>query len=137
MPALLTKDDLRGIIPPVVSPFTADEELDIPAFRAEIQYQLSLNGVRGLTIGGSTGEGHALEADELGTLVKVAVDSKSRAEVMQITDIFRAKIVDVQARSLTIEITGDEGKVEKLLSLLKPFGIMELTRTGKVALPRS
>ena len=70
-------------------------------------------------------------------LVKVAVDSKSRAEVMQITDIFRAKIVDVQSYSLTGEATGDEGKVEKLLSLLKTFGIMELTRTGKVALPRS
>ena len=70
-------------------------------------------------------------------LVKVAVDSGTRAEVMQITDIFRAKIVDVQPKSLTIEITGDEGKVEKLLSLLKTFGIMELTRTGAVALPRS
>ena len=69
--------------------------------------------------------------------MKVAVDSKSRAEVMQITDIFRAKIVDVQSKSLTVEVTGDEGKVEKLLSLLKTFGIMELTRTGKVALPRS
>ena len=66
MPDLLTKDDVRGIIPPVVTPFTADEELDLPAFRAEIQYQLSLNGVRGLTIGGSTGEGHALELDEVG-----------------------------------------------------------------------
>ena len=70
-------------------------------------------------------------------LVKVAVDSKTRAEVMQITDIFRAKIVDVQPKSLTIEVTGDEGKVEKLLNLLKTFGIMELTRTGKIALPRS
>jgi len=69
-------------------------------------------------------------------LVKVAVDAKSRAEVMQITDIFRAKIVDVQARSLTVEVTGDESKVEKLLSLLQTFGIIELTRTGKVALPR-
>src|SRR5664279_2148641 len=69
-------------------------------------------------------------------LVKVAVDSKTRAEVMQITDIFRAKIVDVQAKSLTIEVTGDESKVEKLLSLLKNFGIVDLTRTGKVALPR-
>ncbi len=69
-------------------------------------------------------------------LVKVTVDSKTRAEVMQITDIFRAKIVDVQPKSLTIEVTGDESKVEKLLSLLKTFGIMELTRTGKVALPR-
>jgi acetolactate synthase-1/3 small subunit len=69
-------------------------------------------------------------------LVKVSVDSATRAEVMQITDIFRAKIVDVQPKSLTIEVTGDESKVEKLLSLLKTFGIKELTRTGKVALPR-
>ena len=69
-------------------------------------------------------------------LVKVAVDSKSRAEVMQITDIFRAKIVDVQPKSLTIEVTGDEGKVEKLLDLMKAFGVIDLTRTGKVALPR-
>jgi len=69
-------------------------------------------------------------------LIKVSVDSKSRAEVMQITDIFRAKIVDVQAKSLTCEITGDEGKVEKFIDLMRSFGILELTRTGKVALPR-
>jgi acetolactate synthase-1/3 small subunit len=69
-------------------------------------------------------------------LVKVAVNSKTRAEVMQVTDIFRAKIVDVQPKSLTIEVTGDESKVDKLLELLKTFGITELTRTGKVALPR-
>lgn len=69
-------------------------------------------------------------------LVKVDVDSKTRAEVMQITDIFRAKIVDVQPKTLTIEITGDESKVEKFLELMKSFGIVELTRTGKVALPR-
>jgi len=80
-------------------------------------------------------EGEAVDRELL--LVKVGVDSKTRAEVMQITDIFRAKIVDVQSKSLTVEVTGDEGKVEKLLSLLKTFGIMELTRTGKVALPRS
>ena len=69
-------------------------------------------------------------------LVKVAVDSKSRAEVMQITDIFRAKIVDVQPKSLSIEITGTEDKVEKFVQLMKPFGVTDLTRTGKVALPR-
>jgi acetolactate synthase-1/3 small subunit len=69
-------------------------------------------------------------------LVKVAVDSKTRAEVMQVTDIFRAKIVDVQPKSLTIEVTGDESKVEKFISLMKAFGIIELTRTGKVALAR-
>lgn len=69
-------------------------------------------------------------------LVKVAVDSKSRAEVMQITDIFRAKIVDVQPKSLTVEITGNESKVEKFLDLMKTFGISDLTRTGKAAMPR-
>jgi acetolactate synthase I/III small subunit len=69
-------------------------------------------------------------------LVKVSVDAKSRAEVMQITDIFRAKIVDVQPRSLTAEITGAESKVEAFLDLVKPFGILALTRTGKVAMPR-
>lgn len=69
-------------------------------------------------------------------LVKVAVDSKTRAEVMQITDIFRAKIVDVQSKSLTVEITGTEDKVEKFISLMEPFGVLDLTRTGKVALSR-
>jgi acetolactate synthase-1/3 small subunit len=69
-------------------------------------------------------------------LVKVGVDSKTRAEVMQITDIFRAKIVDVQPKSLTVEVTGSEDKVEKLLDLLNGFGILDVTRTGKIALPR-
>jgi acetolactate synthase-1/3 small subunit len=69
-------------------------------------------------------------------LVKVGVDSKTRAEVMQITDIFRAKIVDVQPKSLTIEITGNDSKVEKFLDLMKTFGVQEITRTGKAALPR-
>jgi acetolactate synthase-1/3 small subunit len=69
-------------------------------------------------------------------LVKVAVDSKARAEVMQITDIFRAKIVDVQAKTLSIEITGDESKVEKFIELMKSFGVLDLTRTGRVALAR-
>jgi acetolactate synthase-1/3 small subunit len=70
-------------------------------------------------------------------LIKVAVDSKSRAEVMQMTDIFRAKIVDVQPKTLTIEITGNESKIEKFLVLMKTFGVVQLTRTGKVALPRN
>jgi acetolactate synthase-1/3 small subunit len=69
-------------------------------------------------------------------LVKVSVDSKTRAEVMQITDIFRAKIVDVQPKSLTIELTGNESKIGKFLDLMKTFGISDLTRTGKVAMPR-
>src|SRR6266699_1470441 len=69
-------------------------------------------------------------------LVKVAVDSKTRAEVMQITDIFQAKIVDVKPKSMTIEITGDESKVDKFLDLMKTFGVTDLTRTGKVAMAR-
>src|SRR5581483_10581176 len=69
-------------------------------------------------------------------LVRVAVDAKARAEIMRITDIFRAKIVDVQPKSLTIEITGNESKVEKFLHLMESFGVMELTRTGKIALAR-
>jgi acetolactate synthase-1/3 small subunit len=80
------------------------------------------------------GEGEYLDRELV--LVKVAVDSKTRAEVMQITDIFRAKIVDVQPKTLSIEVTGDEGKVEKFLSLMKAFGVLDLTRTGKVALAR-
>ncbi|MBR89912.1 MAG: acetolactate synthase small subunit [Verrucomicrobiales bacterium] len=70
-------------------------------------------------------------------LVKVKVGSKTRPEVMQITDIFRAKIVDVQPKSMTIEVTGDENKVAKFVGLMENFGVLELTRTGKVALPRT
>lgn len=69
-------------------------------------------------------------------LVKVSVDSHTRAEVMQITDIFRAKIVDVQQKTLTVEITGDESKISKFLELMSVFGIVDLTRTGKAAMPR-
>lgn len=69
-------------------------------------------------------------------LVKVNVDSKSRAEVMQITDIFRAKIVDVQPKTLTIEITGNDSKVEKFLDLMQTFGVTDITRTGKAAMAR-
>jgi acetolactate synthase-1/3 small subunit len=70
-------------------------------------------------------------------LIKVSVNAKTRPEVMQITDIFRAKIVDVQHDSLTIEVTGNESKVEKFIELMQPFNIIDLTRTGKVAIKRS
>ena len=70
-------------------------------------------------------------------LVKVKVNAKNRSEVMQITDIFRAKIVDVQSRTMTIEVTGNESKVNKFIGLMDNFGVIDLTRTGKVALARS
>jgi len=69
-------------------------------------------------------------------LLKVAVDSRTRSEVMQITDIFRAKIVDVQPKSLTIEVTGAGDKIGKFIDLMKTFGVTDLTRTGTVAMPR-
>ena len=69
-------------------------------------------------------------------LVKVKADSKTRSEIMQICDIFRAKIVDVAHKALTIEITGNESKVTKFLELMEPFGVRDITRTGKVAMPR-
>ena len=70
-------------------------------------------------------------------LVKVKANAKNRSEVMQITDIFRAKIVDVQSRTMTIEVTGNESKVNKFIGLMDNFGVIDLTRTGKVALARS
>ncbi len=69
-------------------------------------------------------------------LLKVKATSSTRPEVMQICDIFRAKIVDVQSSSLAIEVTGDESKIDKFLALMKPFGVLELSRTGRIALPR-
>lgn len=70
-------------------------------------------------------------------LIRVKADPGNRAEVCQMAELFRAKVVDVQADSLTIEITGGEEKIEKFIMLMKDFGIMDLTRTGQVALPRS
>ncbi len=69
-------------------------------------------------------------------LVKVKASSKTRPELMQICDIFRGKIVDVHPERLTIELTGDEGKVDKFLRLMEPFGVVDLARTGKIALRR-
>jgi acetolactate synthase-1/3 small subunit len=70
-------------------------------------------------------------------LIRVKADAKARAEIMQICDIFRAKIIDVQPKALAIEVTGSDSKIEKFLALMEPFGIIDLTRTGKIALSRS
>jgi acetolactate synthase-1/3 small subunit len=69
-------------------------------------------------------------------LMRVAVNAQTRAEVMQICDIFRARIVDVQIENFAIEVTGNESKIDKFLMLMGKFGIIELTRTGRVALAR-
>ena len=69
-------------------------------------------------------------------LIKVKSDSASRAEITQVIDIFRAKIVDVALDTMTIEMTGTKDKHEALLELLAPFGICEIVRTGTIALER-
>jgi acetolactate synthase-1/3 small subunit len=69
-------------------------------------------------------------------LIRVKANAQTRAEVLRIVDIFRCKVVDVGAEQYTIEVTGDKGKIEALLRLLKPIGIKEIARTGTVALYR-
>ena len=69
-------------------------------------------------------------------LIKVAAESTTRAEILRIVDIFRGKVVDVTPKTYTIEVTGDEDKIGAIISLLKPMGIKEVIRTGKVAISR-
>ena len=69
-------------------------------------------------------------------LIKVSADSKTRPEILEIENIFRANIVDVGKKALMIEITGNSRKVRAQEDLLRPFGILELVRTGKIACTR-
>ena len=69
-------------------------------------------------------------------LLKINATDKNKAEILRINEIFRGKIVDVSAATYTFEITGDEGKVQAFIKLLKPFGVKEIARTGKVAVSR-
>lgn len=69
-------------------------------------------------------------------LIKVSAETEQRAAIMQIVDIFRAKIIDIAEASFTIEVTGGIDKVDAIEHLLTPFGIMEIVRTGKIAMAR-
>lgn len=69
-------------------------------------------------------------------LIKVTADVDTRAEIMQIANIFRARIVDVAPKSVTVEVTGDESKIQAIEKLLRQFGIKEMVRTGKIAMVR-
>ncbi len=69
-------------------------------------------------------------------LAKVSVNSSTRSEVMQMVDIFRARIVSVNRNTLTVEITGNESKIVAFIDMLRPFGIKETSRTGKIAMSR-
>jgi acetolactate synthase-1/3 small subunit len=69
-------------------------------------------------------------------LIKVTADVDTRSEIMQIANIFRARIVDVAPKSMTVEVTGDESKIQAIEKLLRQFGIKEMVRTGKIAMVR-
>lgn len=79
-------------------------------------------------------EGQAVERELV--LAKVKADTRTRSEIIQIVDIFRAKIINVSPESVIVEITGDEGKINGFLSMVESFGILELARTGKLAMRR-
>ncbi len=79
-------------------------------------------------------EGQAVNRELI--LVKVRADARSRPEILQIKEIFRAKIVHLAQDFVIIEATGDDEKVNAILGLLEPFGIIELARTGRLALKR-
>jgi acetolactate synthase-1/3 small subunit len=70
-------------------------------------------------------------------MIKVAVIPDCRAEILSIVDIFRAKVVDVSPQTYTIETTGDEEKIRAITELLRPFGIKDVARTGRIAIPRA
>jgi len=69
-------------------------------------------------------------------LIKVKAENQDRGDIIHIVDIFRANIVDVSQESLTIEVTGDEDKLEAIIDILEPYGVQEITRTGKIAMLR-
>ncbi len=69
-------------------------------------------------------------------LVKVQSSPDTRSEIMQIAEIFRAKVVDISPKTVTLEATGGKQKVDAIIKMLKPFGIKEMARTGRVALKR-
>ncbi len=79
-------------------------------------------------------EGQAVERELL--MVKLKADSRTRSEIIQIAGIFRAKIINVAMDSVIIELTGDEGKIAAFLNLVESFGVLELARTGKLAMRR-
>ncbi|MFZ5967370.1 MAG: acetolactate synthase small subunit [Bacillota bacterium] len=69
-------------------------------------------------------------------LIRVTADSSSKIEIIQLMDIFRARIIDIGNKSLTIEATGDESKIEAIIKALKPFGIKEMVKTGTISMLR-
>ena len=116
---------------PSVSRFTIVTKANAPLVE-QINKQLNklINVIKVNELTGSPYVGREL------VLIKVKAKAESRAEILRIVDIFRGKVVDVGQDHYTIEMTGDEGKVAAILTLLKPIGIKEIARTGAIALYR-
>ncbi len=70
-------------------------------------------------------------------MIKIAAGSKKRGEVVELANIFRAKVIDMGSDAMTIEATGSEDKLAAFIDMVRPFGIRELVRTGKIAIARS
>ncbi len=116
---------------PSVSRFTIVTKANAPLVE-QINKQLNklINVIKVNELTGSPYVGREL------VLIKVKAKPESRAEILRVVDIFRGKVVDVGQDHYTIEVTGDEGKVAAILTLLKPIGIKEIARTGAIALYR-
>jgi acetolactate synthase I/III small subunit len=69
-------------------------------------------------------------------MIKVATTAETRAHIMQLVDVYRARIIDVAPESLMVEVTGTEDKIDSLLDVLRPYGVLEAVRTGRVAMAR-
>ncbi len=82
-----------------------------------------------------TSEGEYVERELV--LIRVRADGQTRAEVLRVIDIFRGKVVDVSPSTYTLEITGQESKINAVLDILRPLGIKEVIRTGKIASKRT
>ncbi len=70
-------------------------------------------------------------------MIKIAADGSRRSEITDIVSVFRAKVVDISTGAMTVEVTGSEGKVTAFIDMMRPFGIRELVRTGRIAIARS
>jgi acetolactate synthase-1/3 small subunit len=79
---------------------------------------------------------HLASVDRELAMIKVAATPENRAQVMQLADVFRARVVDVSPESLIVETTGTEEKIDRLLDVLRPYGVLEMVRTGRVAMAR-
>ena len=69
-------------------------------------------------------------------LFKVSADAETRSQIMQVAEIFRGRVIDVSKRSVTVEVTGTDGKIEAFERMVRPFGLIEMVRTGEIAISR-